>query len=613
MSLRHSPADKGTKGHRDEGKRHSFDFSPFFPSSLCLFVIVIALARSAQAATYYIAANGSDSNSGTSKNAPWMHAPGMKACSSTCAATSPQPGDNFIFRGGDSWHFGNNSAIPYAGAQAGWNWTWNGSSGSPITIGVDKTWYSGVSWAKPVLTGDNPASTSNVGSCAYDFSSTPNLINLSASFVTFDNFEITGVCWSTQIGDNGMINQNGGTTTNSTISNLFCHGWTMTKGASDNFVCILSLGGGTLNDYNVYANDVFDGSDSPHFAAGPNCQWDSSNPCASGQGIYGRAWDVHGCTFRYLSNMMVTMNTHTVHDNLFENLYATFASGSIQQHPNVINNLGGVSGDPIYFYNNIMRHTYSTENVYLAVRTNAYIFNNVFYDNMNSIAGPGGCFRLNSAGNSAATQTAYIYNNTLDPTCQFKFEKDNQPLTPWSGTGYFENNHLIGSTAISNIYICNTSGTCTVNDNGNELYQTMAVANAQGYTAANNYAPTAATNATVTAAGANLSSVCSTFSADNELCSGTSAGGAISMVPRPGSGAWNVGAYQFSSGATTPGNPCDVNGDVTVNVADVQGEVNQALGTSACKNDINQDGSCNVIDVQRVVNASLGGQCVTTP
>ena len=85
------------------------------------------------------------------------------------------------------------------------------------------------------------------------------------------------------------------------------------------------------------------------------------------------------------------------------------------------------------------------------------------------------------------------------------------------------------------------------------------------------------------------------------------------MVPRPGSGAWNVGAYQFSSGATTPGNPCDVNGDVTVNVADVQGEVNQALGTSACKNDINQDGSCNVIDVQRVVNASLGGQCVTTP
>ena len=58
---------------------------------------------------------------------------------------------------------------------------------------------------------------------------------------------------------------------------------------------------------------------------------------------------------------------------------------------------------------------------------------------------------------------------------------------------------------------------------------------------------------------------------------------------------------------------CDVNGDGNTNVADVQAEVNQALGISACANDINQDGACNVIDVQRVVNAALGGQCVTTP
>jgi len=58
---------------------------------------------------------------------------------------------------------------------------------------------------------------------------------------------------------------------------------------------------------------------------------------------------------------------------------------------------------------------------------------------------------------------------------------------------------------------------------------------------------------------------------------------------------------------------CDVNKDGSTNVADVQGEVNQALGASACANDINQDGVCNVVDVQRVVNAALGGQCVTTP
>ena len=62
---------------------------------------------------------------------------------------------------------------------------------------------------------------------------------------------------------------------------------------------------------------------------------------------------------------------------------------------------------------------------------------------------------------------------------------------------------------------------------------------------------------------------------------------------------------------STAGSTCDLNGDGYTNVADVQGEVNQALGISACKNDINLDGSCNVVDVQRVVNAALGGTCIT--
>ena len=127
-----------------------------------------------------------------------------------------------------------------------------------------------------------------------------------------------------------MIGQPGGAVTNSTVSNFYCHGWTMTKRAADNFPCILTLGGGNAADMNQYAYDVFDGSDSPHFAAGDtnNCQWGGNNTvgCTSGQGIYGSAYDVHGCVFRYLSNMMVTINTHTVHDNLFEYLYSTFAS-----------------------------------------------------------------------------------------------------------------------------------------------------------------------------------------------------------------------------------------------------------------------------------------------
>jgi glucose/arabinose dehydrogenase/PKD repeat protein len=67
-----------------------------------------------------------------------------------------------------------------------------------------------------------------------------------------------------------------------------------------------------------------------------------------------------------------------------------------------------------------------------------------------------------------------------------------------------------------------------------------------------------------------------------------------------------------------PQSACDVNGDNTTTVVDVQLSVNQALGVAAClaagqpgSADINKDGQCNVIDVQRIVNAALGGICVS--
>jgi hypothetical protein len=60
------------------------------------------------------------------------------------------------------------------------------------------------------------------------------------------------------------------------------------------------------------------------------------------------------------------------------------------------------------------------------------------------------------------------------------------------------------------------------------------------------------------------------------------------------------------------GSACDINGDSSTNVNDVQLCANQAIGAVACgAGDINSDSSCNVIDVQRVVNAALGGACAT--
>jgi hypothetical protein len=54
---------------------------------------------------------------------------------------------------------------------------------------------------------------------------------------------------------------------------------------------------------------------------------------------------------------------------------------------------------------------------------------------------------------------------------------------------------------------------------------------------------------------------------------------------------------------------CDINGDGMVNVADVQLEIDQALGVIPAVNDIGHYGSVNVADVQIVINAALGLGC----
>jgi hypothetical protein len=79
---------------------------------------------------------------------------------------------------------------------------------------------------------------------------------------------------------------------------------------------------------------------------------------------------------------------------------------------------------------------------------------------------------------------------------------------------------------------------------------------------------------------------------------------------------WNGSAWVGASGSGTPPPPtqltCDLNGDGTVNAADVQIAINQALGLSPCSTaDLQQNGQCSVIDVQRIINASLGGVCMT--
>ncbi len=59
---------------------------------------------------------------------------------------------------------------------------------------------------------------------------------------------------------------------------------------------------------------------------------------------------------------------------------------------------------------------------------------------------------------------------------------------------------------------------------------------------------------------------------------------------------------------------CDVNGDGSANVVDVQMTVNAVLGLSACgHSDLDANGSCNVVDVNRIVASVLGSACRIGP
>jgi hypothetical protein len=181
-------------------------------------VVVVLPAR---ATTYYIGANGSDSYDGTEKThttgstGPFLHAPGMPNCASSCAAVTPAAGDSYIFRGGDTWHrsasTSDSTDVPIGGQ---WTWSWSGTSGSCsfpnttsscIYVGVDVTWFSGGSFARPQINLDNPLwvnSTHQDGShigwvtaCTYNDSGITGW-DLTGRYVIIDNFEFLGKCWT---------------------------------------------------------------------------------------------------------------------------------------------------------------------------------------------------------------------------------------------------------------------------------------------------------------------------------------------------------------------------------------------------------------------------------
>jgi hypothetical protein len=503
---------------------------------VAILMAFILAARSALATTYYIdnSAAGcggsgcSDSNNGTSKTTAWAHLPGMPGCASICASTTPAAGDGFILRGGDTWH----------AANLGITWNWNGTSSSPIYIGVDQTWYTGASWVRPIFTCDST-------NCSDNISGQWAMFWVYGSYVTIDNIEFTGLYIGASDGHDAkyiQFNQPG-----DVIEHCYFHGWTRGSGAgTGNDIYIITgnigTGGSEIAGSSIHDN-VIDGYDS--YQAGSR----------TGLGIYNGA-SVYNNYVRYVFNGINGM-MDVVHDNVVEHVDYQADSGA---HCNGIYHKGPLTATTILIYDNVIRDSAAPGCVAWYVQGDAqcpscvtYFYDNVHYNFPNSSIPS-----INFAGDPGVQGgTLYEYNNTVVGNGYCTGGED----TSSKGSTYYANYHCMASTGT-----CYTLAgtTCSDQSPGHSLYQTPAAGIAAGYcepgvggcSATYPFYPPSGSAPTV-GLGTNESSLISTIGAsfgyDTTLgvsynqTNHTVSYPARTPVARPTTGAWDAGAYQISS------------------------------------------------------------------
>jgi hypothetical protein len=464
---------------------------------MLLLVGSFCLLADAYAATYYIDySSGADGNNGTSQTTPWQHLPGMVGCSNNCSAHTPAGGDQFILKGGVTWP---NAVFPIY-------WQWSGTSASPIYIGVSSNYYTGASWTRPVF---NAGGAAISGSNNFFIRFASSSYSTMANYVELDNIEMTGFYWNNApaYGAGNYIVTTGATYI--TLNHLYLHGWTYGTSASGEIDIVLGYNQSYGNEGNIFENGIISNSDN------------GGTYNNSGQAFYvfGSVSNssIHDCSNGILYYGPAVINNNVIY-NIIESKFAS--------HPNFIESLGGPSSAfSVYVYDNIF-HDGVGEAYYFGDSSyeTDYVYNNLWYNLGENVP----------EGENAAA--AYFWNNTIvAPAGQYCIHGDDKGGT--YGTLVVANNHCI-TTASATWNAGSPATTVTTLTQSNNLVQTPTAATAQGYTVSNQYVPTAG-GGTI-GAGLNLTSNVSTYSS-------TGLNYDLIGTARPSSGAWGIGAYQYTS------------------------------------------------------------------
>lgn len=516
---------------------------------------------------------GNDTLSGADMAHAWKHAPGM-----TGAGTNPETLDvdgldlsglSIIFKGGVTW---TSAVLP---------WTLRGKgTGSTIGttayyIGVDKSWYTGASWARPIL--NYGGSTGGFICTRWIFGQSPGVQENPDGYRIVDNFEFTNLYWDHTCDDDSRPSYWGRNTgTGNELKNLYFHGWSYEFVNAGTTACITNPSVHICNEagymaatpgfvacgytgrncdiFNAIYGDGGTGS-SIHDSVFDGSDVDNKMVGNSGFGIRGQgASNVYRNIFKHVVSGQSTIQTITsFHDNTCD----TIGESTSTQHDQCYQD-NGSTGDT-YVYNNLVKDSNAGQGFLLGphVGYKSYWFNNVIY---NSSLGSGLVY-CQDTNHSAEAGTCNYFNNTiydnfstLTVGCGYF-----SPGNPSSEGCVYRNNHFMTDTAnLLSTCTVSSSNSCTQDHN---IVQTLTAAASDGFTSGSMppYFPTSSGADTI-AAGTNLGSLCSINAYLANICITSTAGvnydstnHAILGPLVPDTATRNAtpddGAYQFNASA----------------------------------------------------------------
>jgi hypothetical protein len=503
-----------------------------FPQALFALLFTVLMTGPLFATNYYVAANGSDSNNGTSQTTPWAHLPGMATWTGT---HTPTGGDTFILRGCDVWP---NASFPI-------QWKWSGTSANPITIDRDTTWYNTTncpsSWNRPQFDAGSavinpPECQNNNAFWEFGSSSFLNVNWIELIHYHWTSSQANGSCYSNEF----MVfaSQNA---SHIHLSNWYAHAWTIASGADD--IDHLFMEGCETCSVDYLVADNSDGT--VH------------------TGI-GMQWPTQHSIFKNVANALKPNMSGEFAYNDISNVQA-YVGGV---HPNCIESIGPIRGSgTLYIHDNRVHDNGTCEGLQVGNPGETdYVWNNLWYNNTtNGANGP----NLPQNNNNAVAM--YFFNNTNVDQRNYCIASD-APGNFWSTAFVVVNNHCItsgnpsGTSQSGNLMNYTVSGAKTILF-ANNIVESLASANSNGYSKSQGYvySPTSGSGETV-GAGQNLTSTYWPAGfANNDTtyaCTEQTVSGVVQSVcparpgnNRPSTGAWDVGVYLFGSSAGQPNPP----------------------------------------------------------